>query len=148
ITYSNNLASFVQAEKKRTHLNTILQVLYKEKTAYLESSNEKLFLNIKKRISQRSLILLFTNFESLSSMKRQLPYLKLIAADHLLVTVFFKNTELNQLIETKASTIEQIYLKTIAEKFSLEKGLIVKELHKYGIHSILTTPNNITIDTI
>jgi uncharacterized protein (DUF58 family) len=43
ITYSNNLASFILAEKKPNHLNKILQVLYKEKTAYLESNNEILY---------------------------------------------------------------------------------------------------------
>ena len=148
VTFSNSLASFVQAQKKYTHLNTILHVLYKEKTAYLESNNEILYLNLKQRVSQRSLILLFTNFESLSSMRRQLPYLKLIASDHLLVTIFFKNTELEKLLHSKASDTEQIYLKTIAEKFEFEKKLIVKELQKYGIHSILTSPQNLTVDTI
>jgi uncharacterized protein (DUF58 family) len=148
IIYNNKLSSFVPAEKKPGHLNTILQVLYKEKTAYLESNNEILYLNLKKKVSQRSLILLFTNFESLSSMKRQLPYLRLIAAEHLLVTIFFQNTELKHLLNKKAVSTEDIYLKTIAEKFAFEKKLIVKELQKYGILSILTTPESMTVDTL
>jgi uncharacterized protein (DUF58 family) len=148
ITYSNQIASFISAEKKPAHINNILQVLYKEKTAYLESSTEILYLNIRKKVSHRSLILLFTNFESLSSMKRQLPFLRLIAAEHLLVIIFFQNTELKQLLDKKASGTEEIYLKTIAEKFAFEKKLIVKELQKYGIHSILTTPKNMTVDTL
>ena len=90
----------------------------------------------------------FTNFETLDSLHRQLPYLKGMAKNHLLVLIFFKNTELNSLIENKAETIQQVYDKVIAEKFAFEKRLIVNELKKYGIYSILTTPENLTLDTI
>jgi len=64
------------------------------------------------------------------------------------VVIFFKNTELDSLIKNKAETIQQVYDKVIAEKFDFEKRLIVNELKKYGIYSILTTPENLTIDTI
>jgi hypothetical protein len=64
------------------------------------------------------------------------------------VVIFFKNTELNDLIKNKTETIQQVYDKVIAEKFAFEKRLIVNELKKYGIYSILTTPENLTIYTI
>ncbi len=44
--------------------------------------------------------------------------------------------------------VESIYTKTIAEKFAFEKKLIVKELQKYGILSILTAPQNLTVNTV
>ena len=74
--------------------------------------------------------------------------LKKIAMYHLLLVVFFENTELKSLIERKTSSIEDIYIKTIAEKFTYEKKLMVKELHKNGIPSILTTPEGLTINTV
>ncbi|MFL5729441.1 MAG: DUF58 domain-containing protein [Cytophagaceae bacterium] len=148
VTFSNRIASFLPAEKKQGQMTRILQLLYKEKTAYLESDSEMLYANIKNRINQRSLLLLFTNFETLSSMKRQLPSLRKIAGNHLLVVVFFENTEIRSLLEKRAHNTEEVYLKTIAEKFAFEKKLIVKELQKYGIHSILTAPQNLTVNTI
>lgn len=45
-------------------------------------------------------------------------------------------------------TLEDIYVKTVAEKTILEKKLIVKELNKNGIHSILTEPANLSVNTI
>jgi uncharacterized protein (DUF58 family) len=148
ITFSNKIASFLPAEKKQGQINKILQVLYKEKTAYLESDSEMLYANIRNRINQRSLLLLFTNFETLSSMKRQLSHFRKLAGDHFLVVVFFENTELKTLLEKRAANAEEVYLKTIAEKFAFEKKLIVKELQKYGIHSIFTAPQNLTVNTI
>jgi uncharacterized protein (DUF58 family) len=107
-----------------------------------------LYADIKRNINQRSLLLLYTNFETLDGLHRQLPYLKGIAKNHLLVVIFFKNVELESIIHNKAETVQQAYDKVIAEKFAFEKRLIVNELQKYGIQSILTTPENLTIDTI
>jgi hypothetical protein len=64
------------------------------------------------------------------------------------MVVFFENTELKQLVETKASTTEDIYIKTIAEKYLFEKKLIAKELQKYGIITVLTTPQKLTINSL
>lgn len=48
----------------------------------------------------------------------------------------------------KTETIQEVYDKVIAEKFIFEKKLIVNELKKYGIHSVLTQPEHLTLDTI
>ncbi|WP_181276721.1 hypothetical protein [Arcticibacter pallidicorallinus] len=50
--------------------------------------------------------------------------------------------------EKTASDVEEIYIKTIAEKMVYEKKLIVKELSRHGIQSILTSPKNLTVNTI
>lgn len=148
ITFAENLDAFVLADKKTTQMSLLLETLYKQQTRYLESDFEKLFSVIRNRISNRSLLILFTNFESVESLQREMPALKRIARYHLLLVVFFENTELKTLIEAKASTMEDIYIKTIAEKFAYEKRLMVKELHKNGILSILTTPENLTVNTV
>ncbi len=91
---------------------------------------------------------LFTNFESLSGLERQLDYLRSLAKYHLLLVVFFENTELRKLTTANATNLEEVYIKTIAEKFSFEKRLIAKELLKYGILSVLSSPQNLTVNTI
>jgi hypothetical protein len=62
--------------------------------------------------------------------------------------IFFLNTELDALLGKPAKSVEEIYIRTIAEKFFFEKKRIVKELDRYGIRSMLTSPENLTIDTI
>jgi uncharacterized protein (DUF58 family) len=148
ITFAENLDTFLPADKKPIQMNLLLEQLYRQQTAFLEPDLEKLFSVIRNRITQRGLIILFTNYESFESLERELPSLKRIAHYHLLVVVFFENTELKQLVERKASTIEDIYIKTIAEKYMFEKKLIVKELQKHGILSVLTTPEKLTINAL
>jgi uncharacterized protein (DUF58 family) len=148
ITFSEQIGNFLPADRKAKQMGAILELLHNQKTKFHESDFEKLFVLVHKRITQRSLLILFTNFESFSSMQRQLPYIKAIAKNHLLLIVFFENTELRKLAEEDATDVENIYIKTIAEKYSIEKRRIVKELHQYGIISILTAPQNVTISTV
>ncbi len=76
ITFAENLDAFVLADKKTTQMNLLLETLYKQQTHFLESDFEKLFSVIRNRISNRSLLILFTNFESLESLQREMPALK------------------------------------------------------------------------
>ena len=148
LSFSKKVENRVVAEKRNSQMQKILENLYNIGTDYFESDYSRLYADIKKNINQRSLILLYTNFETIDGLQRQLPYLKGIAKNHLLVVVFFQNTELHQIINKKAEKIQEVYDKVIAEKFIFEKKLIVNELKKHGIHSVLTQPENLTLDTI
>lgn len=148
ITFEKEIDTFLPADKKPTQMNLILESLYRQQTTFLEPDFEKLFSVIRNRITNRSLLILFTNFESLESLNRELPALKRMAHYHLLLLVFFENSELKSITSKQATTLEGIYIKTIAEKFAYEKRQMVKELHKNGILSILTTPANLTVNTI
>jgi hypothetical protein len=46
------------------------------------------------------------------------------------------------------NTTAKFLTETIAEKFSYEKRLIVKELEKSGVHSILTKPSLLFVNVI
>lgn len=148
LTFSNKMGSLIAADKKPVQRENILQLLYNQDTAFLESDYEMLYLQIRSRIKHRSLLVLYTNFESLSGLRRQLNYLRTIARHHLLMVVFFENTELKQLTHLNASNVEEVYIKTIAEKFEFEKRLIVKELQNHGILAVLTSPEQLTVNAV
>jgi uncharacterized protein (DUF58 family) len=148
ICFEKNLDTFLPADKKPGQMSLILETLYRQETLFLEPDFEKLFSVIRNRITHRSLLVLFTNFESMESLQRELPALKKIARYHLLLVVFFENTELRTIIDNKTRGVEDIYIKTIAEKFAYEKKLMVKELHKHGISSVLTSPENLTVNAV
>jgi len=148
ITFTHQVHSHIAAERRNSQMKRIIETLYNQQTNFTESDFERLYMHIKRMVNQRSLLLLFTNFESLSSLKRQLKYLKQIAKQHLLVVIFFENTELKTVLAKNAENTFDIYYKTIAEKFEMEKRLIIKELTACGIQSIYTSPQNLSVNTI
>jgi uncharacterized protein (DUF58 family) len=147
-TFSRKIEDRVAAQRRSSQMNLILEALYNVNTDFSESDFSRLYVDIKRQVKQRSLLLLYTNFETMDALHRQLPYFQAINKTHLLVVIFFENTELKAFTNKKAATTREIFEKTIAEKFRYEKKLIVNELHKYGIQTILTAPDDLTVNTI
>ncbi|MFM2192491.1 MAG: hypothetical protein RLZZ118_1448 [Bacteroidota bacterium] len=148
MTFNNKLNDILKASKVNSQLSRITEVLYKQDTNFLESNYEALMQGIRYHAGQRSLIMLFTNFETSNALERHMPYLKSIARKHLLCVVIFENKELKNIHTNYQDTLEGIYVKTLADRFHFEKKRIVKELSKEGILSIFTTPENLSTDAI
>ena len=148
LTFAEQINQFLPADRKSAQMATIMETLYNQETKFLETDFEKVLIHMRTRITSRSLIILFTNFESLAGLQRQLPYIRSIAKNHLVLVVFFENTELRQLTTNATDDIEGLYIRTIAEKFAFEKRQMVKELQQHGIVTILTAPENLTINTV
>lgn len=148
ITFSDKIGAQLKATRNAVQLRRIMEILYKQKTDFLEPNFELLYQSIRKTAQGRSLILLYTNFESMYSLERALPILRKINKHYLLVTIFFENTEISNAAEMECENVGDIYLKTFAKKFTDEKKMMVMELRKHGIQSILSKPENLSVNSI
>lgn len=148
LTFSDKIGTTLKAERKVNQLNKILNALYKEKERDLEANYELLYHAARKLIKGRSLLILYTNFESAYALERVLPILRRINNIHLLVVVFFENTEIKDFVKSEVNTTEDIYHQTVAQQFLAEKSAMVQKLKQYGIQAILTKPKDLTVNTI
>ncbi|MBZ9778771.1 DUF58 domain-containing protein [Psychroflexus sp. CAK8W] len=148
LTFADTIENFVPANSKKTHLNTLLETLYGINSNFLVSDFNRLYAHSRRKITQRSLLMMYTNFEHITSLKRQLPYLQALAKSHLLVVIFFENTELDELANKSTNKLTEIYEKTIAQEFIYNKQLMVKELEKNGIQTVLTKPKDLSVNAI
>ena len=148
ITFSDKIGSLIIAKSANRQLDKISSKLYNEKTDFKESNYELLFYTLTKKITQRSILLLFTNFENKYDLERNMPFLKSLQRKHLLIVIFFINTELIETSEMKALTKSDIYLKTFALKALVIKEEISRELNIQGIQTILTKPEDLSMNVI
>lgn len=148
ITFSNKPHDVVKASRQRGHMQEILQTLYAQGTDHKETDFEALYLAVRRELHQRSLLLVFTNYESVQAMQRQLPYLQRLARQHLVVPIFFLNTELDADLRAKPANTEEVYVRTITEKMVHEKRLIARELERHGLPAILCRPQDLTVNVI
>ncbi len=148
VTFNRKVDTFLKASSDNNQLNTILQTLYLEKTAYHESDMSGLFTSLWKNLPNRSLLFLFTNFESSASLSRQIALIRRLASRHLLVVVFFEDVILKSFLDRRSESVDDIYTKTAVETLLMEKERIVKELSRYGIATMLTSPEQLTIHVI
>lgn len=148
ITFSDKIGSTIKADRKANQLNKILHALYNEKERPLEANYELLYHIARKLITGRSLVLLYTNFESMYALERVLPHLRRINKFHLLVVVFFENTEIQDFVKEEAKTVEGIYTQTMAQNYLAEKSAMAYVLRQHGIQTILTRPEDLSMNTI
>lgn len=148
LTFSDKIGAQLKAERSSFQLRKILESLYSQKTHFSEASFELLYYSIRKTVKGRSLIMLYTNFESEYALRRALPILRKINKQHLLVVIFFENTAIEELQGIEAMDTKDIYMQTLAEKEANEKRSYVQELGKYGIQAVLSTPEKLTVDAV
>lgn len=148
ITFQHKPQTFIPAQKRNLQINYLLETLYNQETQFNEHDFATLYWYIQQKVKQRSLLLMYTNFESIYALERQLPYLKLINKHHLLLLIFFKNTELDKVMDESTNATIDVYNKSIAKQISNEKQNIQSVLTHNGILSLYTSPEHLNTNVI
>lgn len=148
LSFSNKIDNLQKASSKLSQLSNIMEALYNINTGFYDSDFSLLYSRVKKHIGHRSMLMLYTNFEHMSGLKRQLPFLKALARQHLVVVIFFENTEMTKLAHSTPMNISQSAHQTIAEQYAHDKILMAKELQRHGIQTLLTPPKDLSVNAI
>ena len=148
VTFNEHFDTFIPASRQPGQMQALLENLYSQQTTFGETDFSSLCVHLNKHVNKRSLLVLYTNFSGISSLNRQLAYLQQLNRQHRLLVIFFEDTDLEEYIATPAKDTEGYYRHVIAEKFVFEKRLIVSTLKQHGICSLLTTPENLSVDVI
>lgn len=148
MTFDNQIRCLLPADNKNTQLQEIMELLYRQETTFAEPDYALMSATLLSRINRRSLIILYTNIESLPSLHRNLPALTRLAGKHLVMTVFFENTTIRQTLTGISKKIPDAYERGLAEKYLFDKIQIQKELTRAGIIPLLTTPAALSVNLI
>jgi len=148
ITFSDKIGSLLPADKTTGQLRRILESLYNQRTLFKEGNFELLYQTVRRQVKTRSLLMLFTNFESEFAMRRALPMLQKLNKRHVLVVIFFKNNELEEWANQSVNSMKDIIQATVAEKMTSVKWSIARELRQHGIQTILSRPEDLSINSI
>lgn len=148
ITYSDKIGTLLAAERSGGQMRRIQESLYNQRTQYKEGNYELLYQTIRRSVNTRSLLVLFTNFETEFAMRRAIPYLRRLNQKHVLMVVFFENKELQDLAYRPAASVREVYQSAVAERMISVKARMAQELRQNGIHAVLTLPEQLSINTI
>jgi uncharacterized protein (DUF58 family) len=148
LTFSNRINHAVKADNRTAQMRRILETLYKQDIHTNDSDYELLYTTLKRTVRSRSMLMLYTNFESMYALERALPSLRKISRNHLMVVVFFINVEVERFIEQDPVDLKGIYNQTVAKRMMAEKQLMAQRLQIHGIQTLLTRPSELSVHTI
>jgi len=148
ITFSNQLDTQLFPSKNPKQLPSIMEALYNQQTHFKDPDFSLVFQSIRQDIKTRSLLILFTNFETESALNKALPTLTKINKKHVLVVVLFLNQTLEKLAFRPPKTVQHVYQNIVVEQIMGLKTKMARLLQQNKIQVILTHPHELSIHTI
>lgn len=145
ITYHSRLNTFIKADNRSNQLTRLCEALYAQESQFPESSLDCVYTPMSRNSRGRSLIILYSNFESPYALERESYMMKKLAAKHMVLLISFINTDILQESKQSPEKLEQLYAKTVAGKFLADKQMFMKKLHQKGINTIMVKPKDLTI---
>ena len=148
LTYDAAAVSVLSASSSAHQMGAIMKRLYDIDTNYDQTDDERLVERVRSTIRSRSLLMVFTNIESVDAARRRLPAFRLLARSHVVVINFFDNDAIRAAATQRPDTAEGIYRQTIARNALLEKREIVHEIRRAGIYAVLSSPSMLSVNAI
>lgn len=146
--FDKGIHTRVPAAARPEHMQRILEVLYKQESTDHEPDYGALYQYVRRQVKGRSLLMLYTNFETVISLERNLPVLRQMARAHLLVVVMFVNSKISDELANAPATLEEAYLNTIAGEYDANQVRIAATLRNHGILVMRTTPQELTANAV
>ncbi|UBM59182.1 DUF58 domain-containing protein [Marinilongibacter aquaticus] len=137
-----------KAENGLGQFNKLKKNLYQVEAENTDPNFELLYKFVRTQIKQRSLFIIFTQFDNTESMERNLKYLQMMNKFHLVLLVLFENKALLKLAEEKAESPRQIYTQTIAREMLNQQTVTLKKLNQTGVLSLNVDPKSINLKAI
>lgn len=152
LTYGPAGINMLPPHSGEKQLKTIMHHLYNLETEYGEGDLEEVCLVLDRRVQRRSIVVLHTDFSTLTSLERQLPFLRRISRRHNLVVVMFIDRELQnvseRVFEDDKTSLTKYVERSFASDLVLQKIIIAEKLQQQGIHCVLTYPEQLSFAVV
>ncbi|MBP5319107.1 MAG: DUF58 domain-containing protein [Paludibacteraceae bacterium] len=143
ISFNWQIDQLMLADKRHFTMKRLQEMLHNEDSTFLQSDYNALYECVRHRITRRSLLILYTTFDTLAGLKRELPYLRKLAQGHVLLVVFFRDRDLEGFESQADNRATRATENALAASLAFEKQLVAQALQQHGIQTLLTTPEKL-----
>lgn len=133
LTFNTAVNSMIMPGKGSEHRNKILQALYHIDGTNQTSNYDDAFYYFKKKERHRSIIFIFTDFETEEEAQNMLKVLPIISKNNLVVIVLIRNESLENIGEKETKSSEDLFNKGVALELLDERRRIISLLNRKGI---------------
>ena len=144
VGFDRRVHSRLSPGSRPEQLRRLLELLYGQRPTDYEPDYDALGQYVQRFVKGRSLLMLYTNFDTVVSLERNLPALRRLSRQHLLVVVLFVNAEVSALADGASQNLEDAYLATVAAEYEASRVQIASTLTQNGILVLRTRPEELT----
>ncbi len=133
LLFNTEVESMIMPGKGAGHRNKMLEALYHIDHTNQTSNYEDAFYYFKRKERHRSIVFLFTDFETLEEAENMLRVLPIISKNNLLIIMLIRNESLEDIGNLKVKNKEDMFNKGVALELINERKRIISLLNRRGI---------------
>lgn len=133
LLFNKEVSNMIAPGKGIRHRNKMMESLYHIDYTNETSNYDDAFYYFKKKERHRSIIFIFTDFETLEEAENMLKVLPIISKNNLVVIILIKNESLEEIGAQRVKNQKQIFDKGVALELLDERKRIINLLNKRGV---------------
>lgn len=148
MAFSTEIHAFVPPGKGSGHRNSLMEALYHVEHTKSTSNYEEAFFFFKGKERRRSLICLFTDFDTVEEAEDMIRVLPAISKNNIVIIVLIKDEKLEKMTSISVKKEEDAYMKSVAIEMLKDRKKLIRTLNTKGIMCIECEPEKITSEVI
>ena len=148
LSFNTKIDHFITAGKGANHRNQLMESLYHIQSTKLTSNYEDAFLHFKKEEKRKSILFLFTDFDTLEEAEIIAKSARIIERQHILVVVLMMDEKLEQLAQMQPTNEEEIYNKAVALELLEERKQAIHRLNHKNVMCVETSLEQLELTVI
>jgi uncharacterized protein (DUF58 family) len=148
LLFNTEVNNMIAPGKGAAHRNRILEALYNIDYTNQTSNYDDAFYYFKRKERHRSIVFLFTDFETVEEAENMLKILPIISKNNLVAVILIKNERLEEIGSQKVRNQEEVFDKGVALELINERRKIISLLNKRGVFCIECEAEKVEITAI
>ena len=141
----NNL---IMPGKGNNHRNRLMEALYHIEDTNNTSNYEEAFYYLRKKEKRRSLIVLFTDFDTIEEAEDIMGVLEVISKNNIVMVILIEDENLKKMVSISPAGEEEVFNKGVALEMVEERKKSIHKLNAKGIMCIECPPEKLAMGTI
>lgn len=133
LLFNTEVDNMIMPGKGAVHRNKMLEALYHIDHTNQTSNYEDAFYYFKRKERHRSIVFLFTDFETLEEAENMLRVLPVISKNNLLIIMLIRNESLEDIGNLEVKNKEDMFNKGVALELINERKRIISLLNRRGV---------------
>jgi len=143
IVFDKEVQNLIMPSKGEGHRNMLMEALYHIEETRDTSNYGEAFRSLCRRQKRRSLVFIFTDFETYEEAEELCVHMNYLKRRHTPIVVFMKNEGLEALTQDKDT-----YVKEVAENFAQERRQLFRRLRSMGIATVETVAESFSVTAV
>ena len=148
MVFDTEVSTLLKPGKGSAHRNEMMEALYHITDSEMSSDYTGAFIHLLGVQKQRSIVFIFTDFETSEEAKELMEAVTVLARKHVPVVILCVNESLEKIAKGSSKDARGVFNEAMAESLLDERKFLVRSLNLRGAICLETYAENFAIDTV